>query len=81
MDGRYLLRFLSFSTTFLTALATDRLILLRKVRPFAADEVFQVDAHFPQFSTCSFDVRLASRGKASLPMLDFLGCLVDQCGA
>jgi len=56
------------------------LVLLRKLRPLAADEVFQIDAHFPQLYACPFGVALACRGKALLPVPDFRGGLLDECG-
>jgi len=50
-------------------------------RPFAADEVFQIDADSPQPFACSFDVRLAGRSDALLPVLDFVDCRLDEGGA
>jgi hypothetical protein len=54
------------------------LILLRRVGPFAADKVFQIDAHFPQFLACPFRVALPSRSDALLPMLDSRCGMLDQ---
>jgi hypothetical protein len=48
--------------------------------PFAADEVFEEDAHLPQFPACSLDVRFAGRGKAVLAVANVFGGLRDQGG-
>ncbi len=47
--------------------------------PFAADEVFEFDAQFPEFLAFLLGVALASRSDALLPVLDFSGGLLNQC--
>ena len=43
----------------------EQLVLLPISGPFAADKVFQVDAHFPQFRACSCDVRSRAAARPS----------------